>query len=123
MTYQPTTRPWSRPLYGAAASLGVFVLARFLGSRVYPIGVNPFANQILFMGTPYLALAFLAPSLSLGFGAANAINAAFWAGLGAALALLIRRPLIAVGVWLLVTVLGSGLVFVMLILGMMSGSP
>jgi hypothetical protein len=91
---------------------------------VYPIGSYLFPNQILFMGTPYLALAFLVPGLSsLGIGAAYAINAAFWTVLGAAIALLIRRPLIAVGVWLLVALVGAGLVFVVLILGMMSGSP
>jgi hypothetical protein len=126
MTDQPSARQqkpsfrWSRALYGGAASLVAFVLARLLASMVYPIGIYPFHNQILFMGTPYLALAFLLPGLpSLAVGAANAVNATFWAVLGAAVALLIRRPLIAVGVWLLVAVVGSGLVFVMLILGMM----
>ena len=130
MTDQPGTRQQDvslrrkRALYGAATSLVVFLLARFLASRVYPIGLYPFANQILFMGTPFLALAFLLPGLSsLGLGAANAVNATFWALLGAAIALVIRRPLIAVAVWLLVAGVGSGLVFAGLILGMMSGSP
>jgi hypothetical protein len=114
----------SRPLYGAAASLVVFVLARLLASSVYPIGIYPFHNQILFMGTPFLALALLVPGVSsLGQGAANAINAVSWALLGGAIALLVRRPLFAAGVWLILAAVGAALVFVGVIRGMMSGSP
>ena len=121
---QNLSRRWSRPLYGAAASLAVFVLARLLANSVYPIGLYPFPNQILFMGTPFLALAFLLPGgSSLGLGAMNAVNAVSWALLGAALGRLVRRPLIAVGIWLAVAGIGSALVFVGLILSMMSGSP
>jgi len=130
MTDQPSTRQhslpygWRRPLYGAAASLAVFFLARLVASSVYPIGIYPFPNQILFMGTPFLALALLVPGVSsLGLGAANAINGVSWALLGGAIALLVRRPLSAVGVWLLVAAIGAALVFAGLILSMMSGSP
>jgi hypothetical protein len=84
----------------------------------------PFHNQILFMGTPFLALAFSLPGFSnLSLGAANAVNAAFWATLGATIGLLVRKPLVGVAVWLLVAGVGAGLVFVAFILGMMSGSP
>jgi hypothetical protein len=130
MTRQPGTRPpsfserWRRPQYGAAASLGLFVLARLLANRVYPIGSYPFANQMLFMGTPFLALSFFVHGISsLGLAAANVINAICWAALGAAIGSLVRRPWIAVAVWLLVASGGAALVFAGLVLGMMSSSP
>jgi hypothetical protein len=116
---------WRRALYGAAVSLVVFALARYLGSVVSPIDRNWFANQIFFMGSPFLALAFLLPgfsSLGLG-GAIDAINATFWTLLGATIGLLVRRPLIAVAVWLFVATVGSASVFVLFILGMASGGP
>jgi hypothetical protein len=130
MTYEPGTRQqthsekWRRPLYGAAASLVLFVFARFLASKVYPIGSYPLANQLFFMGAPFLALTFFVHGISsLGLAGANAINAICWALLGAAIGLLVRRPLIAIGVWLLVAGIGSALVFAGLVFGMMSSSP
>ena len=130
MTHEPETRQpihsekWKRPLFGAAASLVLFMIARLFADRVYPMGSYPFANQVLFMGTPFLALSFFVPGISaLGLPAANAINAICWGLLGAAVGHLIRKPLIALGVWLLVAGAGGALVFAGIIFGMMSGSP
>lgn len=130
MTHEPETRQqtqyekWQRPLYGATVSLVLFVIARFFADRVYPLGSYPLANQILFMGTPFLALTFFVQGISaLGLPAANAINAICWILLGVAVGLLIRKPLIAVAVWLLVAGAGSALVFAGIVFGMMSGSP
>lgn len=91
---------------------------------VYPIGMHPFENQIVFMGTPFLVLAFTVPGASsLGMGAANIVNAAFWGLLGAAIALWVRRPLLAVGVWLLVAGIAAALATAPLMVGFISGSP
>ena len=130
MTHEPETRQpnhserWKRPLFGAAASVFVFIIARLVVDGFYPIGSYPFANQVLFMGTPFLGLTFIVHGLStLGLTAANAINATCWALLGAAVGLLVRKPLTAVVVWLLVASGGAALVFAGIIFAMMSGSP
>jgi hypothetical protein len=130
MTHEPETRQqtryekWKRPLFGAAASLVLFIIARLFADRLYPMGSYPLANQVLFMGTPFLALSFFVHGISaLGLPAANVINAICWALLGATVGRLVRKPLIAVVVWLLVAGAGSALVFAGIIFGMMSGSP
>jgi hypothetical protein len=113
-----------RSLYGAAASLALFVFARFLAGKLYPIDSYPLGNQLFFMGAPFLALMFFVRGTpSLGLAAANAINAVCWALLGAAVGWLVRRPLIAAGVWLLFAGVGTALVFAVFVLGMMSSSP
>ena len=130
MTHETETRQqtrngkWKRPLLGAAASLVLFIMARLFAEKVYPLGSYPLANQVLFMGTPFLALSFFVHrSSALGLAAANAINAICWALLGAAVGHLVRKPLTALAVWLLVAGAGSALVFAGIIFGMMSGSP
>ena len=130
MTHEPETRQrthyeiWKRALSGAAASLLLFIIARLLADRVYPIGSYPIANQVPFMGTPFLALSFFVHGISaLGLPAANAINAICWALLGAAVGLLFRKPLTAMVAWVLVACAGSALIFAGIIFGMMSGSP
>jgi hypothetical protein len=121
---QNPSEKWRRSLYGAAASLLLFVFARVVADRVYPLGSYPFANQLCFMGTPFLTLTFLVPGISsLGLAAANAINGICWVLLGAAVGLLVRRLWIAIIVWLLVAGVGSVLVFAGLVYGMMSSSP
>ena len=68
-----------RALIGGAASLGLFVLARLLAASFYPIGAYPFANLIVFLGTPSLLLSFIVPgSASLGIAGATAISALGW---------------------------------------------
>jgi hypothetical protein len=115
---------WRRSLYGAAISLALFVFARSIADRVYPVGNYPLANQLFFMGTPFLALTLIVQGISsLGLPAASAINAVCWALLGAAIGLLVRRPLFAAAVWLLAAAAGWGLVFAALVFGMMSSSP
>jgi len=115
---------WRRALYGAAASLAVFVVARMIASRFYPIDSYPLANQLYFMGGPFLALTvFFRGITSLGLQGANVINAVVWVLLGGVIGLLVRRPLLAVAVWLLFLGVGSALVFAGLLLGMMSSSP
>jgi hypothetical protein len=130
MTESPGTRDeghserWKRALYGAAASLALFVVARLIAGSLYPIDSYPLANQLYFMGAPFLGLTFFFRGISfLGLQGANVINAIFWVLLGGAVALLVRRPLAVVAVWLLVVGVGSALVFGGLVLGMMSSSP
>ena len=130
MTNEPKTRQpirsekWIRPLVGAAASVVVFTISRLVAGGFYPMGSYPFANQVLFMGTPFLALSFFVHGISaLGLPAANAINAICWALLGAAVGLLFRKPLIATVAWVLVACAGSALILAGILFGMMSGSP
>jgi hypothetical protein len=121
---QNPTKKWRRALYGAVVSLIVYALARFLAALVLPLDSSPFANLVLFMGTPVLILMFLIPGISsLGLAGANIINGICWALLGAIIGLLIRRTWVAVGVWLLVVIVSAALAFAVLIAGMMSSSP
>jgi hypothetical protein len=130
MTEKPARRPalygdkWKRMLTGAASSLGVFILTRILAGAVYPLDKYPLPNQLLFLGTPYLAIGILFPAISvLGLAGAYIINAFCWIILGAAISGLVRKPLMAVAAWMGVAALGGGFIFACLILGMMSGSP
>jgi len=121
---QNPSKKWRRALYGAAVSLIVFVLARFLAELVFPLDRSPFANLLLFMGTPFLILMSLIPDISsLGLAGANIINGICWALLGAIIGLLIRRTWVAVGVWLLVVVVSMALAFAVLVYSMSSSSP
>lgn len=111
-------------MYGAAASLVLFVSARLIAELVYPMGRYPFPNLLFFLGTPYLALTFLSHETSyIGPLAANAISAIFWVMLGVVLARFIRRVWLAVVVWLLVAVVLIAVLYIFIILAMMSGSP
>lgn len=113
-----------RALIGAAASLGLFLLARLAATFFFPIDVSPLANQLVFLGTPFLLLSWMLPGLSsAGLAGATGINALVWVVLGALIGLRFRRPLVALAAWLLAAGGLAAIAFAGLVLGMMSSSP
>lgn len=128
MSIEPSTQSSApnlkRAILGGSASLALFALARLAAGFLCPIGSYPYANLALFLGTPFLLISFVIPGASsLGLAAAMTINAVFWIMLGALLALMIRKPILATAAWLLVAGGLAGTAFALIILGMISSSP